>query len=78
MRVMHELKVSSQKVQLDIREKEKSNDAVAQLPREVVKSPSLEVFMSHGDVALGNMVSWAWWGRFGVELENLKRLFQQY
>lgn len=78
MCVMHELKVSSQKVQLDIRKKKKSSDAVAQLSTEVVKSPSLEVFMSHGDVALGNMVSWARWGRFGVGLENLKRLFQQY
>ena len=39
---------------------------MAQLPREVVGSPSLEVFQNHGDVALGDMVSghdgvgWDW------------------
>ncbi len=27
------------------------------LPREVVKSPSLEVFKTHGDVALSDVVS---------------------
>ena len=30
---------------------------MAQLPREVVGSPSLEVFQSHGDVALRDVVS---------------------
>ena len=32
-------------------------DAVAQLPRKVVQSPSLEVIKSHVDVALRDMVS---------------------
>ena len=46
----------------------KSSDAVAQLLREVGEPPSLEVFKSFGDVALGDVVSghggvgwgWAW------------------
>ena len=44
----------------------KSSDAVAQLPRGVVGSLSVEVFQSHGDVALRDVVSehggvgWAW------------------
>jgi len=25
-------------------------------------SPSVEVFLSHGDVALRDVVKWAWWG----------------
>ena len=40
-------------------------DAVAQLPREVVESPSLEEFQSCGDVALRIVVSghgWVGWG----------------
>ena len=47
----------------------KSSAAVAQLPREVVGSPSLEVFQNRGDVALRDVgsghsgVGWGWiWG----------------
>lgn len=35
-------------------------------PREVVQSPSLEVFKNHGDVALGDVVGWG-----GVGLGDL-------
>ena len=35
----------------------KSSDAVAQLPREVVESPSLEVLQNCADVALRDVVS---------------------
>jgi len=35
-----------------------SGDAVSQLPREVVESPSLEVFRNRGDVAL--RAQWGW------------------
>jgi len=36
---------------------QKSGEAVAQLPREVVQSPSLEVLKNHVDVALRDVVS---------------------
>ena len=36
---------------------QKSSEAVAQLPREVVQSPSLEVFQNRMDVALRDVVS---------------------
>mgnify|MGYP001855622414 CR=1 FL=1 len=46
------------------------------LPREVVKSPSLEVFQNHRDVALRDVVVmgmwlWVWWGWVGVGLDDL-------
>jgi len=43
-----------------------SGGAMAQLPKEVVWSPSLEVSKSHGDVALGDVVSGH--GRGGLRL----------
>ena len=51
----------------------KSSDAVAQLPREVVGSLSMEVFQSHRDVTSSDvgMVGWA-----GVGLGVLRGLFQ--
>ena len=50
---------------------------MAQLSREVMGSPTLEVFQSHGDVALRDvavgMVEWA-----GVGLHDLGSLSQPY
>jgi len=45
------------------------SEAVAQLPREVRDSPSLEVFRSCGDVALRDVVGW-------VGVGDLTGLFQ--
>ena len=47
---------------------------MAQPPREVVGSPSLEVFEERGDVALRDVVS----GHGGVGLGGLGGLFQPY
>ena len=44
----------------------KSGDALAQLPREVVKSPSLQVLKTHGEVALRDMRTWWEWVGFGL------------
>ena len=53
------LKLHAGRIRLDIR-RGFSKRAVLQwhrLPREVVQSPSLEVFKNHGDVALRDVVS---------------------
>jgi len=53
----------------------KSGDAVAQLPREAVVSPCLEVFRSRGDVTLKDVVNGR--GRDGLKvgLDDLRGLF---
>jgi len=51
---------------LDVRKKMLNGREVRhwhRLPREVTESPSLEVFLNHGNVALR-----AWWGWVGVGL----------
>ena len=47
---------------------------MAQLPTEVVGSPSLEMFQNYGDVALRDVVSGHGGGE--VELDDLTGLFQ--
>jgi len=49
---------------------------VAQLPREVVPSPSLEVFQNRVDVALRNVGSGHGGGGLTVGLGDLRGLFQ--
>jgi len=46
------------------------------LPMEVVVSPSLEVFKSHVDMAVGDMVSWHGGDSLTVGLGDLSCLFQ--
>ena len=53
-----------------------SSEAVAQLPREVVQSPSLEVFKNRVAVALRDVVSGCGAGGLVVELDGLRGLFQ--
>lgn len=40
----------------------KSGKALAQPAREVLESPSLDIFKDCGDVALRDVVQWARWG----------------
>ena len=54
----------------------KSSEAVAQLLREVVQSPSLEVFRNRVDVALRDVVSGHGGGGLMVGLGDLSGLFQ--
>ena len=52
------------------------SEGVAQLPREVVQSPSLEVLKSRVDVALRDVVSGHGRGGLLVGLDDLGGLFQ--
>ena len=59
------------KIQIGYQEKillRKSSDAVAQLPREVVESPSQEVLQNCGDVALRDVVSGHSGGGLGLDV----------
>ena len=51
---------------------------MAQLPREVVGSPSMEMFEKCGDVALGDVVSGHGGGGLVVGEGDLRGLFQPY
>jgi len=48
------------------------------LPKEVLESPSLEVFKNHGDVALRDVVSGYGGTGVGVGLGDLRGLFKPY
>ena len=68
------LQLSQRRFRSDIRKKNFSKAVVQwhRLPREVVESPSLEVFKNHRDMALRDVVG----GHGGVGLGDLRDLFQ--
>ena len=73
------LKLCQGKFRLDIRKNLFSETVVGQwhrLPREVVESPSLEVFKNSVDGTLRGMVSGHGGGGLKVGLYNLRGLFQ--
>jgi len=71
------LKLHQWRYRLDIRKNFFSERVLRywyRLPREVVMSPSLEVFKECVDIALKNIVQWAFWWWVVVELGDLRDL----
>ena len=74
------LKSCQGRVRLDIRKYSFSSERAVmhrkRLLREVVESPSVEVFKNHGDVALRDVVCGHGWDGLTVGLGDLRGLFQ--